>query len=128
MKRLTYEQVIELHRRVVAQSGGADGLRDRGALESSLAQADASFGGTDLYPGLIDKAAVTGFFVIANHPFVDGNKRIGHAVMEATLMMNGLEMAADVDDAERVILAVAAGQLDREGFVQWVKNNVAGMS
>jgi death-on-curing protein len=55
-----------------------------------------------------------------NHPFIDGNKRVGHAAMETFLVLNGHELRADVDDAEKMILQLAAGQLSREDFVAWV--------
>jgi len=95
-------------------------------LESCLAQPRQSFGGSDLYPTLTEKAAVLGFGIIANHPFMDGNKRTGHAAMEVFLLLNGLEISADVDEQERVILAVASGQLDRSGFARWLALNVKG--
>lgn len=79
-----------------------------------------SFGGTDLYPTLATKAAALCFSLVMNHPFVDGNKRIGHAAMETFLMLNGFELTADVDESESVILQLAAGQLEREPFTQWV--------
>lgn len=97
------------------------GVRDLRALESALAQPRMTFGGQDLYPELADKAAALGYSLIQNHPFVDGNKRIGHAALEALLMLNGAELDATVDDAERTILDVAAGRLTREGFTQWVR-------
>ncbi|GAB4218353.1 MAG: hypothetical protein OHK0012_26900 [Synechococcales cyanobacterium] len=59
-----------------------------------------------------------------NHPFVDGNKRTGHAAMETFLVMNDLEICAPVDDQELVILSLAAGSLDREGLTQWLKSRV----
>ena len=89
------------------------GLRDLGLLESSLAQPHQSFGSVDLYPGLNAKAAALGFSLIQNHPFVDGNKRIGHAVMETTLVLNGIELTATIDAAEAVVLAVASRRLNR---------------
>ena len=125
MRFLTVEEVLELHRRVVEQSGGARGLRDRGALESAVAQPRMAFGGEDLYPDLAAKAAALGFSLVCNHPFVDGNKRIGHAAMETFLVLNGAELAADVDDQERTILRLAAGTLPREEFAAWVAGHVA---
>ncbi len=85
MRWLQLAEVLELHRRLLAQSGGSPGLRDLGLLEASLALPRQSFAGADLYPGLIAKAAALGFSLIQNHPFVDGNKRIGHAALEITL-------------------------------------------
>lgn len=97
MRYLTLAEAIELHRRIIEQSGGADGIRDLGLAESAIAQPQASFGGRELYPTLAEKAAALCFSLVMNHPFVDGNKRIGHAAMETFLVMNGFELNADVD-------------------------------
>jgi death-on-curing protein len=83
-----------------------------------------TFGGQDLYPALPEKAAALGFSLIANHPFIDGNKRIGHAAMEVFLVLNGFQLFADVDEAERVVLAVAAGEMSREAWTQWVQQHI----
>jgi len=125
MQLLTLEQVLTLHQRVIEQSGGATGIRDRGILESALAQPYMSYDGQDLYPTLIEKVAALGFSLINNHPFVDGNKRIGHAAIEVTLLMNGYEIQASVDTQETVILAMAAGKMDRESFLEWLQEHVA---
>lgn len=82
-----------------------------------------TFGGQDLYPALADKAAALGYSLIQNHPFIDGNKRVGHAAMEALLMLNGAELEAAVDDAEQVILDVAAGRIGKEAFTEWVRSH-----
>ncbi|BAB77515.1 type II toxin-antitoxin system death-on-curing family toxin (plasmid) [Anabaena sp. FACHB-709] len=121
---LTLVEVVELHRQIIEQSGGALGIRDRGTLESALAQPRMTFGGEDLYPTLVDKAAAIGFSLIMNHPFIDGNKRIGHAAMEVFLVMNGNEIDASVDEQETIILSLASGELEREAFVQWLKNHI----
>lgn len=89
MRYLSVEEVILLHSLLISQSGGSAGLRDRGALESAMAQPEASFGGEELYPSLAAKAASLGHSLIQNHPFVDGNKRIGHGAMEVFLFLNG---------------------------------------
>lgn len=99
-------------------------MRDLGALESALAQPCATFDGQDLYPTLADKTAALGFSLIQNHPFVDGNKRIGHAAMETFLVLNGHELTVGVDEAERTILSVAAGTCSRERFTTWVRECV----
>jgi death-on-curing protein len=124
MRYLSLGEVLELYRRVMAQTGGAVGLRDLGALESAIAQPRQTFGGTDLYPTLAAKAAVLGFGLIANHPFVDGNKRLGHAALETFLILNGVELSAEVEAAEREILAVAAGERTREQFQAWVEQSL----
>ena len=121
IRYLTLVEVVDLHGRVVSQTGGSAGLRDLGALESALAQPRQSFAGEDLYPTVASKAACLGFSLVMNHPFVDGNKRIGHVAMEAFLMLNGYEIQAGVDDAEAEILALASGRRRREDFLSWVE-------
>jgi len=121
MRQFTLNALLKLHQQVIAQSGGAEGVRDRGAIESALAQPRMTFGGQDLYPTLADKAAALGFSLIKNHPFVDGNKRIGHLAMEMFLRLNGHEINASVDDQERIILGVASGEIGREAFTEWVR-------
>jgi len=124
MRHLSLAEVLELHRMVVEQSGGAPGLRDLGGLESAVAQPRMTFGGSDLYPSLIQKAAALCFSLVNNHPFVDGNKRVGHAAMETLLVLNGFEIDAPTDEQERLVLALAAGQLGREDLVQWLQSHV----
>lgn len=124
MRFLSLAEVLELHRRVVAQSGGSGGVRDLGALESAVAQARMTFGGRELYETLTEKAAALGFSLILNHPFVDGNKRTGHAAMETFLILNGYEIDAGVDEAEHMILAVAAGQAGLEQLAVWLRGHL----
>jgi len=122
---LSVDEVIALHAWIIAQSGGSTGLRDREALDSSIAQPHQTFDGVDLYPSLPVKAAALGFFLVRNHPFIDGNKRIGHAAMEVMLFVNGLELVAAVDEQERVILSLAAGAMTREEFTAWVLHHIS---
>lgn len=124
MRHLQLDEVLELHRRILAQSGGADGLRDRGALESALAQPQMAFGGRDLYPDLAGKAAALGHALVANHPFVDGSKRIAHAATEVLLLLNGFELDATVDQAERLMLDLAAGLLGRDELSSWLRAHI----
>jgi death on curing protein len=79
---LSLDDVRSLHARLIAVSGGSDGLRDLGGLESAIAQPRMTFGGVDLYPTVVEKAAALCFSLVMNHPFIDGNKRVGHAAME----------------------------------------------
>ncbi len=124
MRYLSITEVLELQRMLIEQTGGSHGLRDLGALESALAQPRMTFGGEDLYPTLAEKAAALGFSLIQNHPFVDGNKRVGHAAMETYLVLNGNELEASVDESERMILDVAAGQCDREALLDWIRQRI----
>ena len=124
MRYVSTAEIIELHRRIIVQSGGSDGVRDWPALESSVAQPRQTFGGEDLYPSVGAKAAALGFFLISNHPFVDGNKRVGHAALDVTLVLNGRELAASVKEQEGVILAIASGEWALEKFTRWVEEHL----
>ena len=121
MRYLTLGEVVELHQRLLASTGGAPGIRDLGLLESALAQPKATFDGADLHPTLVDKAAALGFALVANHAFIDGNKRVGHAAMEVFLILNGAEIHASVDEQERLMLDVAAGRINRAGLSDWLR-------
>ena len=124
IRYLTLAEVLELHRQVVVRWGGAAGLRDVGVLEGALAQPRQTYGGEELYPTLAEKAVALGFALIRNHPFVDGNKRVGHAALEVFLVLNGHELTTSVDDAERQILGVAAGEVGRAELVAWVRRHL----
>ncbi len=124
IRYVTLEEVLELHRLLLEQSGGLAGIRDLGALDSALAQPQTAFGGQELYPGLGEKAAALGFSLVCNHAFVDGNKRVGHAAMETFLVLNGWELVAGVDEQEQVILRLAAGVVKREEFTAWVQSHL----
>ncbi len=120
MRYLTLREILEIYQRVMQQSGGLVGIRDLGALESAVAQPRMAFGGAELYPTVVEKAASLGFSLIQNHPFVDGNKRTAHAAMETFLLLNGYEIRATVDEQESVILQVASGRMNRYEFVRWL--------
>ena len=91
---------------------------------AALAQPWQTFDGCDLYPTPIEKAATLGFSLIQNHPFLDGNKRIGHAAMEVLLTLHGLEIDAAIDEQEACILGVAAGTIDHAELTEWVGAHV----
>ena len=128
IRNLTLNDVLELHRLALEQSGGLQGVLNLGALESAIAQPQMTFGGQELYPNLAEKAAALGFSLVCNHPFADGNKRVGHAAMETFLVLNGWELSAGVDEQESVILCLAAGGLKREEFTVWVQTHLQPIS
>lgn len=124
MRYLTVGEVIEIYSRVMTQSGGSVGILDLGALESAVAQPRMTFNRKELYPTIFEKASALGFSLIQNHPFVDGNKRTGHAAMETFLMLNGYEISASVDEQVDIILGVASGKIDRNAFTDWLRNHI----
>ncbi len=121
---LTLKEVLEIHRQVIEWTGGTIGVCDLKALESAIMQPRITYGGEELYPTTEEKAAALGFSLVMNHPFVDGNKRTGHAAMETFLVMNGYEIRASVDEQEAVILRLARGELSREEFTDWLREHV----
>jgi death-on-curing protein len=121
---LGLEQVLELHRLLVRTFGGTAGLRDRGALEAALGRPQATFGGEDLYPDLEAKAAALLHSLVMNHPFVDGNKRVGAAAAELFLIANGSEMVSGDDELIATTLAVARGELGAEALAIWLRQRV----
>lgn len=127
MRYLTLAEILELHQRIVSQTGGGLGLRDVGSLESALAQPRMTFEGRELYVTLLEKASALGFSIIRNHPFLDGNKRVGHAALETFLFLNGREINASVDDQERMILDLASGRLTRDQFTAWLQEHVMAL-
>jgi death on curing protein len=128
MRYLSLGEIVELHRRLLEATGGAPGIRDVGALDSAIAQPKATFGGVDLYPTLVEKAAALCFSLVRNHPFVDGNKRVGHAAMETFLVLNGSEIAATVDEQERLMLDLAARRIDRGQLIDWLRLHLRSLT
>ncbi len=125
---ITRDELIVLHGFILEQSGGSAGIRDLPMLESAVAQPLMTFGGQELYPTIADKAAAICFSLVMNHPFIDGNKRIGHAALETFLVMNGYELDCSVGEQERLILQLAAGQIKRDDFTAWVRMHLVRRS
>lgn len=120
MKRLTKEQILLLHSALTRETGGSKELRDEGLLESALETPFQSFGETDAYPSIQQKAARLGFGLIRNHAFVDGNKRIGAHAMLVFLSLNGIELTYTQSELSDMVLAVAAGKQSFDDMVKWV--------
>ena len=124
MKKLTKEQIKMLHSALVERFGGQDGLRDEGMLDSALNTPFQTFSGSELYPDLLSKAARLAFGLIANHPFIDGNKRIGTHAMLVFLRLNNVELEYDDDDLIALILGTAAGEYDEKIILEWLKKHI----
>lgn len=120
MKTLSKRQVLLLHSSLIEAFGGSDGVRDEGLLESALAAPFQTFGGEPVYPSMQSKAAQLEFGLIRNHPFVDGNKRVGAHVMLVFLELNGIVLHYEQQELIDIILSVASGEIDRKGLLQWI--------
>jgi len=124
MRTLTLNEIFHLHNQLIQTSGGDQGIRDIGGLESAIAQPRMTFDGEDLYPTIVEKAVALGFSIIKNHPFIDGNKRTGYAAMEVFLVLNGFEIDASVNEQETVILETASGEFNRGDLESWVNSHL----
>jgi death on curing protein len=118
---LSVAQVLALHALQIRRFGGAGKVRDRGALESALGRPRATFGGEDLHPDVPGKAAALLHSLVQNHPFVDGNKRVGAHAMLLFLVVNGHEPTFGADALTEVTLAVARGEVAVEALAIWIR-------
>ena len=125
MKKLTKEQILSMHSDLIAEYGGSDGLRDYGLLESALAAPYQTFGGHAMLPTIQQKAARLGFGLVMNHPFIDGNKRIGAHAMIMTLTINGIELKYTQEELCEIVLEVVSGNVSFEGLLDWVLDHEA---
>ena len=121
---LSVEQLLRLHDKQIAKFGGSAGVRDRGGLESAASRAAMTFDGEDLYVDLAAKAAALMHSVVMNHPFVDGNKRVGAAAAELFLLLNGALLDADDSEMTDTTLAVARGEMDVEPLTIWFRQRI----
>ena len=124
MRYVTLSDILAIYQTIMTQTGGLAGVQNMAALESAVAQPRATFDQQELYPSLHEKAAALGFALICNHPFVDGNKRVGHAAMEVFLLINGFEIQAPIDEQEQIILQVATGSMKRSDLALWVEQHL----
>ncbi|MBQ9188311.1 MAG: type II toxin-antitoxin system death-on-curing family toxin [Clostridia bacterium] len=123
MIKFSQEKVLLLHQLITEETGGDNGVRDYGLLDSALESVYQTFDGKELYPTKQEKGARLGYTLISNHAFVDGNKRIGMYVMLAFLQVNGIHIHPTNEEVARVGIAVAAGEMGYEELLEWVKTN-----
>ena len=125
MHRLTVEQVIALHTQLVMKTGGSDGIRDRGLLESAVNAPFQSFGGYDMYPTIYEKVARLGFGLAQNHAFIDGNKRIAAHALLTFLALNGIEIDCTEFELFSVFMRLAESALTFDDLVSWLNNHAS---
>lgn len=118
------QDVLAIHAAAIARFGGLDGVRDEGILKSALAQPFQTFGDKHFYPDPIEKACRYAFGIISGHPFLDGNKRTGAALLGAYLRVSGIDFKPDHASFLETILGVADGSVGYDELVRWVRNVV----
>lgn len=123
MIKFSKDKVLLLHKLIAEETGGSIGVRDEGLLESALEAAFSSFAGKEFYPAKEEKGARLGYNLISNHAFVDGNKRIGMYVMLTFLEVNGIHMDCTNEEVATVGLSVAAGSMDYDALLSWVRDH-----
>ena len=121
---LSVAQILRLHEKLIGAFGGAKGLRDAGALDAATARPQQTFGGEDLYPDAAAKAAALMHSLVMNHPFVDGNKRVGAMAMELFLLVNSVALDAVDEEIVAVTLAVARGEVAAEALAIWLRQRM----
>ncbi|HJC22590.1 MAG TPA: type II toxin-antitoxin system death-on-curing family toxin [Candidatus Eisenbergiella merdavium] len=120
MIRLSKPQILLLHEQLLEATGGSSGLRDEGMLDSALNAPFQTFSGEDVYPSLQQKAARLCFGLVKNHPFVDGNKRIGAHAMLVFLALNGIELEYTQTELSDIILQLASGTIPSSRLLEWI--------
>jgi death-on-curing protein len=119
---LTLDEVLAIHAHQIDRYGGALGIRDRGLLESALAMAEATFSGEDLHPTLHEKAAAYLFHLVKNHPFVDGNKRVGLAVCLVFLRLNGVRVRASDSELVDLVLGTIENRISKADIAVFLRD------
>jgi death-on-curing protein len=120
---LTKNQIIKLHEDLINEHGGDDGIRDDGLLESAINAPLQTFDEQPLFPSIHQKAVRMGYGLIKNHPFVDGNKRIGAHVMLVLLAINGIELDYTQKELYEMILDIASGEQTYDNMLEWALNH-----
>ena len=118
---LSVAQLEELHLLQLENYGGSPGVRDRGAIESASIRPAMTFGGEDLYPDIASKAAALMHSLVMNHPFVDGNKRVGAHAAILFMKLNGFDLIVSSKELEEITLAVAKGEMEGEPLAIWFR-------
>lgn len=117
---LTVEQILALHRQIIQQSGGVDGVRDAAALAAAVSAPFQTFQRKDLFPGTIEKIARIGYGLVVNHAFADGNKRIGALTMQILLQENGYQLSLRRYELSDIFISIASGETKYQDFTEWI--------
>ena len=124
MTLLTVDEIVFLHTKLITKTGGLDGLRDKGLLESAVCSVNASFFDVEKYPTIIEKSARLAYVIVNNHAFIDGNKRIGILVMIMTLKLNNINIKYTQNELIDLGLDIASGKAGYKNIYEWIKQHL----
>ena len=122
---LTKEQILMLHEKLIDRYGGTHGVRDNALLDSAVFSPNQTFDGNDIYPTVKEKAVRLCYGLVQNHPFHDGNKRIGALALLVTLDLNGITLSATNQELTGIILSVASSSAFDQDLLSWVIDHTA---
>ncbi len=125
---ISLEQVIKIQDILIDKFGGAKGIRDLAQLESALSRPYQTFGGIELHENQFHKAAAIIQSLLINHPFIDGNKRIGYVVMRLILLEKGWEIIATQDEKYSFVINIASGKMEFNEIANWIQSNAIRIS
>ena len=123
MKYLTKEQVIYLHKQLIQEFGGMEGIRNEGLLESAIASPFQTFSLKEFYPSIEEKAARLGYGLVSNHCFIDGNKRIGAHAMLVFLALNDIQLDFTQEELIQIFLDLASSNSDYNALLVWIRSH-----
>ena len=121
---LKREEILLIHEKLIERYGSSYGIRDENLLDSALNIPFQSFGGVEFYPTILEKAVRLCFGLVKNHPFVDGNKRIGTMALLSTLDLNNISIRTNDAELVEVILSLSSGEIDYDYLLRWVQERV----
>jgi len=120
MIKLSKEQILSIHSILISKTGGIDGIRDDGLLVSAINSPFQTFDGEELYPTVFEKAACLCYGLVNNHPFLDGNKRIGILAMLTFLEINKVIVTVTDSELIRLGLDIASSKMNQYQIYEWI--------
>ena len=118
------DQVLTIHKKLIQEFGGIQGLRDKEMLESALSRPFQTFDGRELYPSIEEKAAAILESLLLNHPFIDGNKRIGYTLFRLLILSENKDIISSMDERYELVVSIASGKIKFDKILEWIKGRV----
>jgi len=122
---ISLAEAEEIHKILIEQFGGSQGVRDKAGLESALSRPFQTFDNKDLYPDVLSKAASLIESILNNHPFVDGNKRTGYVLLRLFLLNNGYDISATQSEKYEFVMSIASGKSSFEDIRSWLQIHIS---